>query len=184
MEQARQDLHFLKFPYPREAYDDGTINHGGIDLTREPQRIDEIVEAQRSPHLRRLLEEVNLQDGLFMTLGCDYRQLAQSVGGYVDFTFRSAGPASLQNDLIALDDFFWAYLTQQEWQHQINDGAMVRYARSALAWSWSPLEMADRQSKKVTVAFCCQRLEDCEWCLDHVRHFLVTAFPALPMRLA
>ena len=182
MEQEKQHDRFVHFPYPRESYSDGSINYGGIDLTRETQRIDEIEEAQRSPNLHRLLEEVNLQDGLFMTLGCDYRQLTDGIGGYVDFAFRSGLPASLTDDTPNLDDYFWAYLAKQELQHHISDGAMVSYARSALQWSWSELEFNNVRGKKITLAFCCQRVEDGEWCLDHLRHFLVTEFPSLPLR--
>lgn len=182
MEQDKQHDRFVTFPYPPENYSDGSVNYGGIDLTHETQRIDEIEEARRSPNLRRLLEEVNLQDGLFMTLGCDYRQLENGIGGYVDFAFRPGLPASLTVDAVSLDDFFWAYLAKQEIQHQIGDGAMVSYARSALKWSWSELEMGGVRGKKITLAFCCQRSEDAEWCLDHLRHFLVTEFPSLPPR--
>lgn len=182
MEQEKQPDRFVIFPYPQERYSDGSVNHGGIDLTQETQRIDEIEEARRSPNLRRLLEEVNLQDGLFMTLGCDYRTLAHGVGGYVDFTFRPGLPPSLTVDAVSLDDYFWAYLAKQEITHHISDGAMVGYARSALQWSWSELEMGGVHGKKITLAFCCQRSEDAEWCLDHLRHFLVTEFPSLPRR--
>ena len=182
MEQDKQHDRFVTFPYPPETYSDGSVNYGGIDLIQETQRIDEIEEAKRSPNLRRLVEEVNLQDGLFMTLGCDYRQLEQGVSGYVDFTFRPGLPASLTDDAVNLDDYFWAYLAKQEIQHHISDGAMVNYARSALKWSWSELALKQSRSKKITLAFCCQRSEDAEWCLDHLRHFLVTEFPALPPR--
>ncbi|MFD1803243.1 hypothetical protein ACFSFZ_13715 [Mixta tenebrionis] len=182
MDQDKRNDRFVIFPYPRENYDDGSVNYGGIDLLRETERIDEIEEAKRSPNLRRLLEEVNLQDGLFMTLGCDYRQLEGGISGYVDFAFRPGLPVSLTEDASVLDDYFWAYLAKQEIVHHISDGAMVNYARSALEWSWSPLEIAGTSSKKVTLAFCCQRVEDGEWCLDHLRHFLVTEFPDLPAR--
>ncbi|MDU5828493.1 hypothetical protein [Mixta calida] len=184
MEQEKLNDHFVTFPYPRESYSDGSVNYGGIDLIHETQRIDEIEEAKRSPNLRRLLEEVNLQDGLFMTLGCDYRLLTEGVAGYVDFAFRPGLPALLTDDTPNLDDYFWAYLAKQEIEHHISDGAMVGYARSALKWSWSPLELAGARGKKITLAFCCQRAEDGEWCLDHLRHFLVTEFPSLPVRHA
>jgi hypothetical protein len=182
MEQEKRNDRFVNFPYPPESYSDGSVNHGGIDLTRETQRIDEIEEAKRSPNLRRLLEEVNLQDGLFMTLGCDYRQMDSGISGYVDFAFRPGLPASLTDDTPNLDDYFWAYLVKQEVQHHISDGAMVSYARSALEWSWSECVIAGVHGKKITLTFCCQRAEDGEWCLDHLRHFLVTEFPSLPSR--
>ena len=106
MEQEKLNDHFVTFPYPRESYSDGSVNYGGIDLIHETQRIDEIEEAKRSPNLRRLLEEVNLQDGLFMTLGCDYRLLTEGVAGYVDFAFRPGLPALLTDDTPNLDDYF------------------------------------------------------------------------------
>ncbi|QKJ86822.1 hypothetical protein PMPD1_1872 [Paramixta manurensis] len=168
------------FPYPREVHADGSINYGGIDLTKETERIHEIPEAQASANLQRLLEEVNLQEGLFMTLGCDYGALENGIGGYIDFAFRPGVSPRIKQQTAALDDFFYAYLAKQEIQHGIADGSMVNYARGVLTWRHAPLTIGAQQYDRVILHFYCQQQDDCEWCLDHIRHFLVTAFPALP----
>lgn len=46
MERDTNNDTFVKFPYRREIRDDGEINNGGINLIKEPHRINEIHEVK------------------------------------------------------------------------------------------------------------------------------------------
>ncbi len=50
--------------------------------------------------------------------------------------------------------------------------------RAVLDWSWSPLQQRHRHYEKVTIRYYCQQADDAEWCFDHLRHFLVSWYPA------
>ncbi|MFP3499539.1 hypothetical protein SB759_35555, partial [Pseudomonas sp. SIMBA_059] len=86
-----------------------------------------------------LVEEINLQEGLFMTLACDWQQQADAVCGFIDVAFRPDLPQHGFEEALQLEANFYRYLTGQEQQHQMPAETLVNYARSVLDWSWSPL---------------------------------------------
>ncbi|ASN69686.1 hypothetical protein 7F8_18 [uncultured Caudovirales phage] len=53
-----QDGHWGHFPYASNFTGDRT-NNGGIDLTKEPHRIDEIHELNETPNLKTAIELLN-----------------------------------------------------------------------------------------------------------------------------
>jgi len=67
MEKSLDNNGYIDFPFPASTNADGSVNPCGFDLTLETDRIDEITAGKHSENMRRLLEEVNLQEGLFMT---------------------------------------------------------------------------------------------------------------------
>lgn len=177
MERDLDGAHFSLFPNPAYRREDETLSPGGIDLTLQTSRIDEITKCARSGNLRRLLEEVNLQDGLFMTLACDYVTLENGTAGYIAFAFRPDVTAQLKTHTTELDKHFWHYLAQQEQEHDIPTGELVNYAQSVLSWSHAALEIHGQHYEQVRVQYYCQQADEAEWCLDHLRHFLVSCFP-------
>jgi len=178
MEKSLDNNGYIDFPFPATRNADGSVNPCGFDLTLETDRIDEIAAGKHSENLRRLLEEVNLQEGLFMTLACDWQQRPDGVCGFLDVAFRPAQPAYQREEALSLDQRFACYLGLQEKQHAMAPGTLVNYARAVLDWSWSPLQLRQRRYEKVTIRYYCQQAEDAEWCFDHLRHFFVTWYPA------
>ncbi|MEZ3498667.1 hypothetical protein [Pantoea sp. KPR_PJ] len=176
MEKRLDNNGYIDFPFPATRNEDGSLNPCGIDLTLETDRIDEIAVLTHSANLRRLLEEVNLQDGLFMTLACDWQQRDDAVCGFVDVAFRPEHPVA-QSETLALERAFADYLREQAAQHQMTTDALLNYARSVLDWGWSPLRQRGRAYEKITVMYYCQQRDEAEWCLDHLRHFLVSWYP-------
>lgn len=126
----------------------------------------------------RLLEEVNLQDGLFMTLACDWQQREDGVCGFIDVAFRPTLASASSEETQSLDQAFELYLSRQEKQHSMQSGTLINYARAVLDWSWSPLHQRHIRYEKVTLRYYCQQADDAEWCFDHLRHFLVSWYPA------
>lgn len=178
MEKSLDNNGYIDFPFPATTNADGSVNPGGIDLTLETARIEEIAVCRHAANLRRLLEEVNLQEGMFMTLACDWQQRPDAVCGFLDVAIRLEFPAALKAGVLELDRAFWCYLGEQETEHNIAADALVNYARSVLDWSYSPLRLRQQSYEKVTIQFYCQQAEDAEWCFDHLRHFLVSWYPA------
>jgi hypothetical protein len=178
MEKSLDNNGYIAFPFPATTNADGSVNPCGIDLTLETDRIEEIAVCQHSANLRRLLEEVNLQEGWFMTLACDWQQRDDGVCGFIDVAFRPIYSANSKDEALSLDQAFELYLTRQEKQHNMASGALVNYARAVLDWSWSPLQQRHLHYEKITLRYYCQQAEDAEWCFDHLRHFLVSWYPA------
>ncbi|MCG7387355.1 hypothetical protein [Pantoea sp. ACRSB] len=177
MEKRLDNNGYIDFPFPATRNEDGSVNPCGIDLTLQTERIDEIAVLAQSANLRRLLEEVNLQDGLFMTLACDWQQRDDAVCGFIDFAFRPELPVT-QEETLTLDQVFGRYLREQATQHRMEPDALLNYARCVLDWGWSPLRQRAREYEKVTVMYYCQQRDEAEWCFDHLRHFLVSWYPA------
>ncbi len=65
--------------------EDGRTNIGAIDLTKEPERIDEIHELQFTPRLKTAIYHLNKENTAFMTLGCLSRktQKKKTAGGHI-----------------------------------------------------------------------------------------------------
>lgn len=178
MEKRLDNNGYIDFPFPTTHNADGSVNPCGIDLTLETDRIEEIAVIRHSANLRRLLEEVNLQDGKFMTLTCDWQQKSDAVYGFIDVAFRPDLLRHTHEEALQLEHAFYSYLTEQETQHAMAAGSLVNFARSVLDWCWSPLRQRQRDYEKITIQFYCQQAEDAEWCFDHLRHFLVSWYPA------
>ncbi|MBA3351862.1 MAG: hypothetical protein H0U23_05460 [Blastocatellia bacterium] len=80
---------FRFFPYPPD-YENGRTNNGGIDLVREPHRLDEITELSAVPSLRRIIADMRGPDSPFMTLGIEAGPRDEFFDGYLEFAFRDA----------------------------------------------------------------------------------------------
>lgn len=178
MEKSLDNNGYIDFPFPASTNADGSVNPCGFDLTLQTDRIDEISAGKHSENLRRLLEEVNLQEGVFMTLACDWQQRDDGVCGFIDVALRPALSSGSSEETQSLDQAFDLYLGRQEKQHNMQSGTLVNYARAVLDWGWSPLHQRHMRYEKVTIRYYCQQADDAEWCFDHLRHFLVTWYPA------
>jgi hypothetical protein len=78
---------FLFFPYPPDQ-SNGHTNNGGIDLVRDPDKIEKITELPALPSLRRILTRLNGPGGFFMTLGVAAGPQDGFFDGYIEFAFR------------------------------------------------------------------------------------------------
>lgn len=134
MEKSLDNNGYIAFPFPATTNDDGSVNPCSFDLTQQPDCIDEIAAGKKSENLRRLLEEVNLQDGLFMTLACDWQQCDDGVCGFLDIVFRPAVANLSRRETQNLGHAFALYLARQEQLHDVQAGALVNYARAVLDW--------------------------------------------------
>lgn len=110
MLKTRIEKTYQKFPY-RAEFDNERTNIGGIDLTREPYRIDEIRELDGLPKTRQAIYELNKQNTAFMTLGCAFGDLDIYWGGYLEICFRpSINTQGL--DIMRLDELFFENLAK------------------------------------------------------------------------
>jgi hypothetical protein len=87
---------FRFFPYPSDQ-ESGRTNNGGIDLVKNPERIDEVTELAAIPCLRRILSRLNGPGGRFMTLGCEAGPQDGFYDGYIEFAFRDSATATEAN---------------------------------------------------------------------------------------
>lgn len=168
---------FVVFPYQRAIREDGEINNGGIDLTINPEKISDIHEVADYPWLRKFLTLINAEDELFMTFGCVAGSVGQSFCGYIDFSLRPDAPQRLKDDLLVLDDQFYEYLS-----HAMPEGETrtegIKYARSILHWTLSPLEIRGESYSKVNLTFDALEEEGVAWAIDHVCYFLTKVYPS------
>lgn len=176
----RSDRHnFINFPYSYEIRDSGEVNNGGIDLTSEPDRIDEIHEVSSYPWLKEFLRLVNSKSGMFMTFGCAAGVINNSFCGYIDFSLRPASPTLLKERLINLDELFYEYLSQAMPEGEIRLQG-IRYARNVLRWTLSPLQIRGESYAKVNLTFDTDGPEGAAWIFDHLGFFLTKEYPSLP----
>lgn len=177
MEKTKFDDHFVKFPYKKEI-NGNKINNGGIDLVKEPHRINEITEVSNYPWLKNFLIDVNSDSGLFMTFGCDYGFDDEILCGYMEFSFRPFQTKAIKSKLSCLDEDFYNYLKSLEhpgdWQIQ-----PVDFARGSLCWESSTLCIENRIYDKAAVYFRGSEDAHCEWLFFHLRNFLVDYYPSL-----
>lgn len=75
---------YISFPYPANP----PSNIGGIDLVKEPNRIEEIYEANNFPELKNLIKTTNRPDGSLQTGNCDFGSVDGFFIGWIDFFFR------------------------------------------------------------------------------------------------
>ncbi|HHL2712810.1 TPA: hypothetical protein ACQ39K_004431 [Yersinia enterocolitica] len=179
MEPSELRDHFVKFPYRKEIRENGDINNGGIDLLKEPHRIDEIHEAQNFPWLKKFLVDVNNHDGLFMTFGCAFGNVEDNFCGYIDFSIRPDGPKSAKEIINEIDHQFMSYLHDVMPEGETRQQAM-KYAHHISHWLHSPLEIYGESYSKVNLTVDADGEDGAAWLVDHVRHFLVEVYPSLP----
>ena len=178
MEPTRYKDHFVKFPYKKEVRED-EINNGGIDLIKEPHRINEINEIKNAPWIKDFLIDVNSISGLFMTFGCLYSIDENKFHfGYVEFSFRPSASDLIKNKVTVLDDDFYTYMGKinhpGDWQI-----SPVDFARGSLHWESSSLEIDNQIYDKAVFYFRCSEAEPCMWIFHHMRNFLVDYYPSL-----
>ncbi|AIL80571.1 hypothetical protein [Acinetobacter baumannii] len=92
--------------------EDGRTNIGAIDLTKEPERIDEIHELQFTPRLKTAIYHLNKENTAFMTLGCLIEKDPEKENcwwAYIEFCFRPNINVS-SVDVDTLDEQFLNYL--------------------------------------------------------------------------
>ncbi|NCG54911.1 hypothetical protein [Serratia fonticola] len=178
MDKAERE-HFITFPYKYEVRDNGSINNGGIDLVKSPERINEIHELYDYPWLKGFVETINSESGKFMTLGCQLGDFDGYLMGYVDLAFRPELSNDLKNDAINLDVYFYEYL-RDAMSAEENHAQAIQYAQQILHFLLSPLEIYDKTYSKVTVTFRAKEEDGIYWAMDHLACFLHLHYPLLP----
>jgi len=82
-------------PYPSDVRDDGSLNHGFLNLKgAEAQRISDVHEAADCPALKNILATINAPESPFFSVGCE-KALTGAVNkfwkkGYCEFAFNDA----------------------------------------------------------------------------------------------
>jgi hypothetical protein len=90
---SRLHTGFWHFPYPPDGSEDRT-NNGGIDLVREPERIDEITELKTLPNFRSMLLDLNGPKSQFFSLGLEAGEQNDEFFGYLELAFRNPSLAT------------------------------------------------------------------------------------------
>ncbi len=105
-----QDGHWGYFPYAPNYTKDRT-NNGGIDLSKEPHRIDEIHELKGLPRIKDALISLNSGKTPFMSTGFIHDRINENslYHGNLEFCFRPEIDFA-QVDFKNLDDLFIEYL--------------------------------------------------------------------------
>ena len=92
---------FRVFPYPS----DGKGNLGGLDLRNKPELIDSIHELDDFPEKKVLIRWLNLENGDFITFGCDCGYINDVYTGYIEFAYYEVGRATINNYQKLFDAF-------------------------------------------------------------------------------
>jgi hypothetical protein len=87
--------------------EDGEINNGGIDLIKNPERIDEIHEATIENGMHAVLAYLNGEVGRFMTLGCAAGMDGPAYYSYLELTLRDKQLAMLES---------WPFSFEAKWK--------------------------------------------------------------------
>ena len=169
---------FVVFPYRPSEREDGESNNGGIDLVKEPARIEEIHELYGYPWLRHFVTRVNSPRGLFMTFGCAIGVIDDASCGYIDFSFRPDAPVKLRDHLVDFDKLFISYLLDAMPDEENRRNA-IPYAEQILDWNISPLEILGHKYSKLNLTFHARQAEGAEWAIEHIGYFLTVHFPSL-----
>ena len=105
---------YIQWPY-RVDLEDGRTNIGAIDLTRNPERIDEIHELNNMPILKKRIGLLNSEDNGVMTLGmlCEKCPDTGTWHSYLEFGFRPDYDYSGIN-LTEIDNLFCNYLSSTQ----------------------------------------------------------------------
>ena len=105
---------YVQWPY-RVDLEDGRTNIGAIDLTRNPERIDEIHELNNMPILKKRIGLLNSEDNGVMTLGmlCEKCPDTGTWHSYLEFGFRPDYDYSAIN-LSEVDSLFYNYLSSTQ----------------------------------------------------------------------
>ena len=169
MQRSKFDDDFNNFPYPAD-FSDGRTNKGGIDLTLEPDRIDEISEAADFPELRDFIVDLNKPQSLFMTLGCEAGQTGDLFEGYVEFTFKDEKLANDETIISHLDVAFFENLHEKHPE-------IEALARLCVHWEYSPF-LYHETSARLKIAFFYRQdtQDDAGRILDLIRHFLLNVY--------
>jgi len=137
MQEDEYKDHFTIFPYKSERRDDG-INNGGIDLTKTPERIEDIHEIVNYPFMRKVFLDINAPNQIFMTFGCDLGIIDELHSGYFDFSFRPETKPNYWISIRELDNQFHDYLSTLN-HHGNWTISPTDYAKSILRWEHSPV---------------------------------------------
>lgn len=115
-----QAHHWGFFPYPKN-YSGDRSNNGGIDLTKEPERINEIHELEGLPKLKDAFLLLNTERTPFMTTGFLHDRIEENslYVGYIEFCFRPNVDFS-KVDLNNLDSEFIKF-THDKYGKQFSD---------------------------------------------------------------
>lgn len=132
IEHTKFNDSFYTFPY-KPRYEKGAYDsYGGIDLTQEPHRIDEIPEIQPYPQLKKAIYHLNTQTS-FMSLGIALWEVENAAFGYIQITGQQP-EMGLSPNFLLLDECFadWVASNHQELQEMLQ----------AYRWEWADVRVS------------------------------------------
>ncbi len=105
---------YTQWPYQVDL-EGGRTNIGAIDLTKNPERIDEIHELNNMPILKKRIALLNSENNGFMTLGilCEQSPNDGFWYSYLEFGFRPNYNYSAVN-LTEMDSLFYKYISNTQ----------------------------------------------------------------------
>lgn len=163
---------YSKWPF-RKDLENGRTNIGAIDLTKEPDRIDEIHELKHTPKLKTAIYNLNKENTAAMTLGCLIEKNPEKENSwvaYLEFCFRPHVDISTV-DVETLDEQFLSYFALNFSQEHAD------YLRSFLVWETFPVTLYDNNpSHAYSLFLFVQRPENFEEIYVPLIHWLHTDF--------
>lgn len=160
---------FRFFPYPPDCAN-GRTNNGGIDLVRNPDRIQELTELSALPSLRRILIRLNAPDALFMTLGVEAGEQDGFFDGYIEFAFRDSKRASKEEHYHHLIESFADWVSAE--YPEVAQSIHASFVAELQHFHLHGVPHGDR----ITLWFHTMNREACDQLLSLLEHFLLKKY--------
>lgn len=166
---SRAQEGFRHFPYPSD-HSHGRTNNGGIDLVRNPERIEEITELAALPNLRRILTKMNAPEGRFMTLGVEAGAQDGFFDGYIELAFRDSEVAKHEANYHHLLQSFCDWISDE--YHEVAGSIFVSFVAELQHFHLHGRAHGDR----MTLWFHTMNQAACDQMLGILAHFLLEKY--------
>ena len=126
---------YKRWPF-RADLEDGRTNIGAIDLTKEPERINEIHELDLTPKLKDAIYKINKENSSLMTLGCLIEKDPEKdlYWAYLEFCFRPIIDTNAI-DFQDIDELFFKYVADK------NGVTVSKQLADHLSWEAFEIEL-------------------------------------------
>lgn len=162
---------YTQWPY-RADLEDGRTNIGGIDLTKEPERLDEIHELDNMPILKKRIGWLNSDNNGVMTLGILCERDPKNGVWYscFEFGFRPDYDYSGVN-LTEIDSLFYDYLLSTQ------GDAFAKALQPCLTWEGQNVTLyGNKPSHMYSVFLATDEQAHAEQALSHLTDWLRAEF--------
>lgn len=174
---------YYNFPYQAREGDkhSGTPTPciGGIDLSLEPQRINEIPEVKHSPTMKKLLVDLNKTTSPYITLDCAYwlfKDNRETSYAYLELSFKNIKTTQNLAYLQTIDEQFSYYLQTHREQLALDFGVPVQVfdtVHLAFSWRYRPYRHFESEERNLLyIQLSSPQYQDLEILLELLHRFL------------